>query len=375
MIKAKTIRDARIDGVWWDGGRECVVSNAAIEVRSDIFVPLQDVDDTPFSPGLLRVDAPRDGVCRVGLFNGVGTGYGDTIAGSVAVRALYETIEATGVEPRIELYPIAGKTSRYIDVFGLDPHVYSVQSCGVYVEDSPHYCATTEGMIADKAFRQMDMVDYFLYRLGQKEWEGDKRPRVYLDPDLDAIVTDAIECVQGKTLLLNYFASGHRRLPIFIWEPLAKMFAADGWQVLLNAGPEDLSILQTFYNEFFTDEPNIHYIADLPANSFGHLMCLVNAVDAVVTPDTSIMHIAGALGKPCAAAFFSIEPEQRITYYPTVKPWVADSFRRSEWWGRDKPPQGVDGRALDDEQSWIEPWKRADLRLWRARLDAAVRGD
>jgi ADP-heptose:LPS heptosyltransferase len=42
-------------------------------------------------------------------------------------------------------------------------------------------------------------------------------------------------------------------------------------------------------------------------------------MDYIICPDSSMVHIAGALKKPCIAVYGNMDPALRITYYPTVK--------------------------------------------------------
>jgi tetratricopeptide (TPR) repeat protein len=72
---------------------------------------------------------------------------------------------------------------------------------------------------------------------------------------------------------------------------LAPLFALPGidWHSL-QKGPASAQLAQT---------PNAHDVAPLDADcDLAHTAALVDALDAVVTVDTSIAHLAGALGKP-----------------------------------------------------------------------------
>lgn len=51
----------------------------------------------------------------------------------------------------------------------------------------------------------------------------------------------------------------------------------------------------------------------------GDLIALCSIVDYLVAPDSSAIHIAAALYKPCLALFGNIDPYLRTHYYPTVK--------------------------------------------------------
>lgn len=49
------------------------------------------------------------------------------------------------------------------------------------------------------------------------------------------------------------------------------------------------------------------------------LIALCSMMDVIVTPDTGVLHIAGALKRKCVGLFGNIAPHTRISYYPTVK--------------------------------------------------------
>jgi ADP-heptose:LPS heptosyltransferase len=50
-----------------------------------------------------------------------------------------------------------------------------------------------------------------------------------------------------------------------------------------------------------------------------YLISLINEMDYVIAPDSSIVHIAGALKKRCLAIYGPMLPELRLKYYKTVK--------------------------------------------------------
>ena len=52
--------------------------------------------------------------------------------------------------------------------------------------------------------------------------------------------------------------------------------------------------------------------------SVAEFVAAIRLMDAVIAPDTSTTHIAGALGTPCLALFGNIHPKTRVTYYPSV---------------------------------------------------------
>ena len=53
--------------------------------------------------------------------------------------------------------------------------------------------------------------------------------------------------------------------------------------------------------------------------SIQEMVATVSLVDLVISPDTSVYHIAAALGKKALALFGNIHPNTRTLYYPTVR--------------------------------------------------------
>ncbi len=59
-------------------------------------------------------------------------------------------------------------------------------------------------------------------------------------------------------------------------------------------------------------------VIDATGFSFGRTIHLAAASDIILTPDTSLLHVAAALSKPCVALFGPIAAEARCQHYPTV---------------------------------------------------------
>lgn len=54
--------------------------------------------------------------------------------------------------------------------------------------------------------------------------------------------------------------------------------------------------------------------------SLSEMIALCFLLDYIIGPDSSSIHVAGALRKPCIALFGNIDPYTRVFYYPTVVP-------------------------------------------------------
>ena len=63
--------------------------------------------------------------------------------------------------------------------------------------------------------------------------------------------------------------------------------------------------------------PNVINLID--KTNISEMISLCHLSDLVVTPDTSTVHIAGAMGKRAIGLFGNINPRTRISYYPNVR--------------------------------------------------------
>jgi ADP-heptose:LPS heptosyltransferase len=59
-------------------------------------------------------------------------------------------------------------------------------------------------------------------------------------------------------------------------------------------------------------------VIDATGFSFRRTIHLAAAADIILTPDTSLLHVAAALSKPCVTLFGPIAAEARCQFYPTV---------------------------------------------------------
>src|SRR5206468_2701848 len=84
-------------------------------------------------------------------------------------------------------------------------------------------------------------------------------------------------------------------------------FLKEGWEVFL-LGRE---------GEFKTEpKPGLRCITD--GWSFRHRAALIETCDCVLAPDSSLAHVAGALGVPCVALYGPFPWQLRTAYAPTT---------------------------------------------------------
>lgn len=137
----------------------------------------------------------------------------------------------------------------------------------------------------------------------------------------------------GKVFFINAFAKGNKRC----W-PLPKVFALmtelkqrDQWRdinFVVNVSPEELSSAQKFFNKHSVNDM---YLFSAQHNFF-QLPAVISICDAVISVETSVMHLASALKIPVVALMRTKNPEWRpwdetrsfIVYAPNRKSWVKD---------------------------------------------------
>jgi len=327
--------------------------------------------------------APADTV-RVLICNAFGAGYGDVLIGSAIVETLHRQIRAMGKTPQIDflIHPYSFERERHFEVYKLNPYIHRLHFTTITLQQykTYDYYSTSENYVRDPAFQRDDVYDFFLARLGLAAGQFDGRLKLYPDR---AVVEEVERLAQQwragaagePVLLINFFATPLRAVPRFKWSEFVHAFA-DEYRLAFNCDRSELDRLREFLAEL---PPEIRArtidLSETIAKSFNHLIAvLYHAVDAVVSPDTSVIHVAGALGKPCVAIFFSVEPSTRLRYYRTVVPYCCDAFRRSRFWGHVKVTEPEQGKTpIDQDPEWQAVWQQVDARQLRGPLAEARR--
>ena len=269
---------------------------------------------------LLR-NPPRRQV-RICLINGGGGGLGDGILSAPAFTVLGKRLHAaTGAEPILVAYSMlpqrTGAVLAGVPGLTVRPMPFSLAEFLGY-----DAVADLSGMLDDPLFHQTHMTDFVLARLGIDPTEvpdAEKTPFLRLSravPDEVARgLGRAYAVAAGKPLVAVIFLSSYTRsLPEDKAARLLRRLAgADCQPVLLF--PEDHSV------EAFMARHELHGVAvdcSAASRTFLDYFLLLAGMDAIVTVDTSAVHVGAALGKPTVALFNSINMEYRIRYSPTV---------------------------------------------------------
>lgn len=346
-------------------GERWVLTRSALEVFGNLWLKWQAFERNEFLPGVNVVSQPEPGgEFRVLIYNGVGTGYGDLICGSVYLRALYKLIAGHGFTPKLRLIPVpsAHLEARYRDIFRRDPHIFNVTFGGVPLPEfaATHLAVSTEALVADGAFDRVDMVEYFFHRCGLRLCKEDRTPRLYPDPEEFARGAEFTRSLPGgKRVFVNFFGSGMRRVSCNVWQRLINPLVKRGYTLLLSSHPEGEGVVSSFITTLYPGKPV--FATAKASTSWSAHAGILSACDAVLCTDTSTTHVAAALGVPSVTLFQFIDPALRIKHYPKAVGWSPEPFRKGPHWGRSHPYPEWSEEKHDEDPAILKPWEACDL--------------
>jgi heptosyltransferase III len=127
------------------------------------------------------------------------------------------------------------------------------------------------------------------------------RPELFPDPILQTGICERYGALKGKTILLNISAGDACRLwEEQKWREVAGICLKKGFQVFLSFQPKDAAMAGNIQRQ----QPGVILFHSA---SIRDMVALVPLVSLVVTPDTSIVHIASAFNIPQVALFPPVE--------------------------------------------------------------------
>lgn len=255
------------------------------------------------------------------LINGGGGGLGDGIMFAPALDILLSRLRGLGIGD-IDLAVYSVLPLRTASILGRIPGV-RVLSLPVSLTDFMAHDAYVDftGMLNDPRFATLHMTDFVLERLGiDPTTVADREKEPFLNlggpalPEVKAALALARAAAHGKPLLAVVFISAYTRtMPDGQAASLIKRLSASYYPLLFfPAGWQSAA---------FVERNGLKCLAhDMSAASptFNHYFALLSGVDAILTVDTSAVHLGAAFRKPTVAIFNSINQETRIRYSPTV---------------------------------------------------------
>lgn len=257
---------------------------------------------------------------RICLFNGGGGGLGDGILFAPALKILAQFVrQQSGREVLLDVYSMLPARTGVV-LRGIDG--VKVRALPMSVEDfmTCDYWADFSGLIQDPEFQTSHFTDFVLKKMGftpEAIPPAAKEPFLFLPPpapEVDDALNAARNRAEGRLLVAVMFSCTlTRTLPEKTTAELILRLSGI-YQPVLLLPPEIDSA--TFLTQFNLEGK----VIDLSpvSTDFSRYMNLLAGMDAIVTVDTSAVHIGAALRKPTVAVFNSINKEYRITYSPTV---------------------------------------------------------
>lgn len=267
---------------------------------------------------------------NIALFNGVGTGIGDTIMGLTALDIVHRQLKRSFARVNVDALVGPHCFESVQPVYAQSPVIRAVHALPVTLADFGRYDAffdTGSLMHRDDADR-LPYVDFILKQFGIDYWKVDraqKRNRLRLDQEATAELARELDAMKDggqKWLLFHPAASGPlRSVPE---DKIVGMMEA----ILAHSDYRIVTVVPVpFRHERVIDMTD-------RSKSFQHLCCIVSRVDAILTVDTSIYHIADAFDIPALVLFSTIDPALRVKYYPTVRGMLLPGARESGYFGR-----------------------------------------
>ena len=283
---------------------------------------------------------------RIAIFNGLGSGIGDTIMGLTALSKVRDLI-AKVAEPSFEVIYSREPYSRLAQIYQHTTLVDKVHIAPLTLKQLIDFDAIfdTGGMANRQDFEKMAAVDFFLKYFGLNPIEipdNEKRNTlIQLAPDNE--LKKSIQEIRNdnpdkKLILFHPKASTElRTIPDEYIEEIVQYLGGIKKYILVAVVPlpgKDLPITNL----------------SSQCRSFKDLCFVIGQMDGVFTVDTSIYHIADCFSIPTVVWFTSINPDLMARSYPTVKGILLDGAEQTKL--RNKHFLGESDNLGDVEKLW-----------------------
>ena len=249
------------------------------------------------------------------LFCFRGAGIGDLMAMMTGLRLLKE------MYPNVTIN--VGSMFTYKQLFENDPIVNEFTQMPYSLDyiTNADYTVSFQGIIENNySANSVHMYDLFLHKFGINPDEilpENKVPKLYVDPDIDSKIHYLLKKERDKGYKLiagiqleasNVIRNYH---PQLIQELIKRLISNDIRPVLIG---ELVKVRNLIDNYMLTAEDFALDMSEY-CDTLNGLISTINNCDFLIGPDSSGLHIAGALGKPMVGIFGPILSDLRLRYF------------------------------------------------------------
>jgi hypothetical protein len=287
---------------------------------------------------------------RIAVFNGLGSGIGDTVVGLTALSQVHELI-ADVAKP---IFEVIYSHEQYARLARIQQHtklIDKVHTSPMTLKQLIGFDAIfdTGGMGHRRDFDEMPTTDFFLKSFGLKPERIPARQKrnklIQLEPG--SSLRQSIEKIRydnpdKKLVLFHPKASTElRSVPEKHLEKIIQELGsmADSTLVAVVPVPGNNLPLNNISSQ---------------CQSFKDLCFVISQMDGIITVDTSIYHIADCFSIPTVVWFTSINPDLRVRYYPAVSGILLDGARQSGLYNKHILREGDNLKEVE------ELWKNFD---------------
>ena len=245
------------------------------------------------------------------------SGIGDLMAMMVPIRILKKKYPTCKI--------IVGSSNLYKDLFENDPDVNEFIPSPwplKYLTDndcSMYFQGLVENYSIDST--SLNIYDLFLKAFGldyNNISSSDKKPKVFLDNEVEDDIAITFEGLglkdnsKGKVIGVQLETSTIiRNYPIFYFKQIISKLNIQGIRTVIIGEP----ILTNTIEQYGLCDNKMSFDFAQHCLTLNHLISIINNCDAIIGPDTSGLHIAGALNKPMVGLFGPIPSDLRICYF------------------------------------------------------------
>jgi ADP-heptose:LPS heptosyltransferase len=308
---------------------------------------------------------------RLLIMHGTGSGYGDILSGVYAMDALKALFKKHGKTLQITALCREIAMDHYFDVCRIRDSFDEVIPFAVKLQDLTryHWIISTESLLSEKEFNEMNFYDYWVQRFGMNPDDVDKRTSIAPSPKVMEAVKKQCEALKQELgegdpfCIYNVFASRLRciapRARTRLLEALAEKY-----RILLISNSTDADEMKVWMEGVSEEvKARVTDLSYISGKGWDYATGILRYMaDLVVTPDTGILHLAGILNIPTVGIFFTIEPDLRIRYFPRCEGYVQEEWRTGPFWGESKA-KGDKQRAImeqvnlrDMDPDYVEMW-------------------